>query len=247
MCGVGPAARLVRLTSRRFADCTAMKRLLLLSLEAAVLAGCTFSVPDGLLAPWDAIASPRPVTRAPASATPRPSATPTITPTLPTSTFTPTPTVLGGLPTISISETPTLTPTLIQLVLGGILTRTSAVDGFVSIILSDAQLYWGDCEGPHEAIVTAQVSVPASVNDVTLFVRLKYKTLDVYSDWDAGSTMVDHLNGTYTHLIEAESIKNYSNFTDAWIQFQLVSTDASLKIVDRTPVFGEHLALNQCL
>jgi hypothetical protein len=216
-----------------------MKKFLLVLSLSALLTACTFSLP---LAP--ATLTPTPI-QSP-TRTPPPSRTPTITPTVPTPTFTRTPTPLGGQPTLHETNTSTSTPELLQLVLGGSLTQTSFVQGFVSILLSTAQIYWGRCDLPKEVSVIAQVSDASQVANVTLFLRLKYKSLEIFSSWDTGALMTSHFNGTFTHAFRSEEIKNYSSYSDAWVQMQFVSTDKNGIILDRTPIFSNNLGLTAC-
>lgn len=219
------------------------KTLLMLVL-GALLASCTLALPGELLAAPTPTFTHRP--DEPSTETPPPSETPSLTPTIPSPTFTFTPTVLGGLRTREATATPTEPPTVIQLVLGGPLTQTSFVKGFVSIILSEPEISWGDCEAPHEVTVTARVNEPAKVFNVTIFVRLESKTGGESTDFNPGILMDNHSNGTFSYLITAEEIHRYSNFPNAWIQLQFVSTDAGNEIVDRTRVFQQNLSLTRC-
>lgn len=220
-----------------------MWKLHILALASVLLSACTVSLPDlaELLVP----ATPTPPAVASATVRVPPSATPTVTPTRPTATFTLTPTLIGGARTATEISAPVTTPTFVQLVLGSALTRTSYVDGFVSITLSTAQVYWGDCN-LSRVTVTAQVSEPFRVANVSLFVRLKSKLGSGATDWDAGTLMTGLGNGTYSHTIEAEDIRNYFNYADAWIHLQLISIGGNARIIDRTPVFSSNLGLAAC-
>lgn len=210
-----------------------------------MLAGCTFALPANLVPPT----STRVPTRPPTETRP-PSETPSITPTVATPTFTFTPTLLGGLQSTdeigTPTGTPTRSPTAIQLVLGGPLTQTSYVKGFVSIILSEPEISWGDCDAPHEVMVTARVSEPARTLNVTIYVRLEGKAGGDSTDFISGTLMENLFNGSFTYLIRAEEIRSYSNFSDAWIQLQFVSTDTGNKVIDRTRVFTQNLSLTRC-
>jgi hypothetical protein len=216
-----------------------LKRPVLILSLAAMLSACSLSLPTEAPTPLPSVVqSP--------TRTERPSATASLTPTAPTSTFTLTPTLLGGEPTHSESRTPTPTAELVQLVFGSSLTQTSFVDGFVSILLSRSQIYWGECDRPHEFSVTAQVSEGLRVVNVSLFMRLKDKNLDIFSEWDGGTLMTTHHNGTFTHTVQAEDIRNHFNYSNAWVQMQFVSTDGNGFILDRTPIFPQGVGLATC-
>ncbi len=215
-----------------------MRKLLLVLFLSGLLSGCSFSlIPEST--------NPSPTAKTPFVPV-QPSETPTSTPTVPSPTYTLTPTPLGGEPTAIETGTPTITPEIIQLVLGGSLTETSFVQGFVSVLLSASQIYWGECDLPHSVILTAQVNEPGRVADVSLFMRLKNKTSQAHTDWDSGVLMTDQSNGTFVFTIDPEDIRYYFNYSNAWVQMQLITLDGSLRILDRSPVFAESLGLSAC-
>ncbi len=209
-----------------------------------LLAGCALALPGDLFAAPTPTFTRRP-TQPPTETMP-PSQTPSLTATISTPTFTFTPTVLGGLQATESTSTPTETPTVIQLVLGGPLTQTSYVKGFVSIILSEPEISWGECEAPHEMTVTARVSEPSRVLNVTIYVRLESKAGGESTDFISGILMENHFNGTFTYVIKADEIRSYSNFSNAWIQLQFISTDTGNDVIDRTRVFEQNLGLTRC-
>jgi hypothetical protein len=162
-----------------------------------------------------------------------------------------TPTVLGGQPTFGENSTPVGTPTFVQLVTGNSLTRTSFVDGFVSIMLSATEISWGEsgrgesCEQKRAGVI-AQVSEPIRIEYVTLFLRLQSKRSGGGTDWHPGILMAKVGGGTFTSGIDADTIPRHEFYPDAWVQMQFVSTDAKGRIIDRTPVFAENLSLTVC-
>jgi len=172
--------------------------------------------------------------------------TPMLTPTRPTPTFTPTPTLIGaktGTFTQTVTQTAatqadstaTGTPRLIP---------TAEMEGFNLITLSASEFYVGECE-PSEVKFTAQVSEPAQVAHVDLFVRFKSITTGVTGPWTSIS-MDDLGAGTFTHTLVPEEMKALSSYENPWVQYQLVATSRAIREVGRTQIFDELLRLKSC-
>jgi hypothetical protein len=173
--------------------------------------------------------------------------TPTLTPILPTFTFTFTPTYIGadkltptGTPEL-VAETPSPTGTPAA---PNPLTPTYQMDGFTAIQLSTNVIYEKGC-APEEVQFTAQVTSPANVAFVVLFVRFKSSVTGAVSEWTS-ITMENRGAGTFTHTLKAENMKGYGLYKNPTIQYQLVPTDLSRNILGRTQIFDGLLSLRVC-
>ncbi len=218
-----------------------MRRSALISFLGLIVLACSFSISDLLPAPTPG--TPLPTGSPTVSSTP--SKTPTITPTLPTPTFTDTPTLISSGPTPTASGTPTPTNSLAPLVTQSSATPTGLNVGFASVLISTTHIYWGVCD-PSQVTFTAQVTDPATVFNVVLFVRLKDSKSDDTTDWNMGIAMNDKGNGTFTYTLKAKSIDGYSLYSSAWVLYQLVSTDKQNNNMGRTQVYSQSLLLSPC-
>lgn len=221
-----------------------MKKIFILLIFTVLLSACSVAV-DQFLAPPASTAAPA-LTNTPAD-------TPTITPTAPTPTFTLTPTMVGLK---TKTSTPDTSPTelLLTPLDAGLLSSATPVSlvtqvpipGFVSIAVSDEQFYKGKVCQPTSVKFTAQVSDPATAAFVVLFVRFKSKQTDVKSEWTS-IAMQNIGAGTFTHELTSSEMKAVDLFENAWVQYQIVSTDSNSKQVGKTEVFSERLTLLECV
>lgn len=125
---------------------------------------------------------------------------------------------------------------------------TPVTTGFLAVLLSNNQMFWnnGPCE-PREIKVSAFVEDTATTDQVLLFTRLREKkdTLLV-TDWNSGAIMVKGDNGSYNYTIHTWNLDQYYWFTNAWLEYQLVSTDKDFNVLARTPVYDHNLSLVMC-
>lgn len=177
--------------------------------------------------------------------------TPSITPTLPTPTFTSTPTFIYSGPTPTPSGTPQPTGTVGLLVTNEptasfVLQPTSESPVFDNIMISGNQLTWGTSCQANSIKVSAHIASGYSVSQVTLFTRLKDQSSDTTTDWNNGAVMDESGNGIFTYELSASVIKFYKDFTTAWVQYQFVATDAKNQTVGRTQLYLNNIAIAEC-
>jgi hypothetical protein len=179
---------------------------------------------------------------------------PTFTPTVPTSTFTVTPTLIGQK---TKTSTPNFTPT--QLIITPLivtplpsttplaLITQVPIPGFISISVSDKEFYKGKECLPVSVKFTAQVADIGKTAFVLLFVRFKSKQTGVTSEWTNSIAMQSIGVGTFAHDLIPSEMKAVDFFENAWVQYQLVATDAKSNEIGKTEVFSEQLSLLNCV
>ena len=229
-----------------------MKKYSYLLILSLLLSGCA-SLSDVV----ELIRTPTPV---PLANTPTP--TPSITP-APTQnlfatststplTFTPTVTQIGAelfTPTGTVTEDPTQFPTA-GLPLSALNDTyfTPVNTGFLAVLLSNNIMYWnnGPCL-PREIKFSAFVEDTLNTDKVLLFTRLREKkdTLLV-TDWNAGAIMNKADNGSYNYTLHTWNMDQYYWFRDAYLEYQLVSTDQDLNVIARSPIYDRNLSLVMC-
>ena len=222
-----------------------MKNFLILLACAMLLSACSMTVGQFLGAPPTPTAVP--------TFTSTPTDKPTFTPTVPTPTYTLTPTLVGLK---TKTSTPNFTPTELLLTPLDVLALPSAtpillvtqvpMPGFVSISISDAAFYKGKACLPVSVKFTAQAADPARTAFVVLFVRFKSKQSGATSEWTS-ITMENNQVGTFTHDLVPQEMKALDLFENAWVQYQLVATDADSELIGRTDIFSERLTLLECV
>lgn len=167
-------------------------------------------------------------------------------------TFTPTPTALGAdlftaTPTETEEPTQFPTPGLPPGASSGTY-FTPVNTGFLAVLISNNQMYWneGPCS-PREIKFSAFVEDTINTENVLLFTRLREKknTLE-FTDWNAGAIMTRAENGSYNYTIHTWNLDQYFYFRDAWLEYQLVSTDKDLNVIARTPIYDRNLSLIMC-
>jgi len=167
-------------------------------------------------------------------------ATPSVTPTLPTATFTFTPTLIGAKsPTRTALPVKAGTP--VRTATPGTPTASLEMDGFTAIRLSTSAFYVRGCE-PTAVDFTAQVDDTGAVKFVVLFTRFKSATTGATSTWTSLETTSTG-GGTYTHRLTAAEILGLESFDDPWVQYQLVTADKNGAVLGRTQVFDAGLRL----
>ena len=222
-----------------------MKKISILLIFAVLLSACSITVEQFLGAPPTSTAAP--------AFTNTPADTPTITPTVPTPTFTVTPTMVGlktktATPDSASTEL-LLTPLDAGLLLSAtpiLLVTQVPIPGFISISVSDEQFYKGKVCLPASVKFIAQAADPTTAAFVTLFVRFKSKQTDVKSEWTS-IPMQTIGAGTFTHDLISSEMKAVDSFKNAWVQYQLVATDVNSEQIGRTEVFSERLTLWECV
>jgi hypothetical protein len=168
-------------------------------------------------------------------------------------TFTPTVTQIGAelfTPTGTATDYPTLyAPS--PIVPSGASSDTyftPTVRGFRAVLLSNSQMFWnnGPCD-PREIKFSAFVEDTVNTNQVLLFTRLREKsdTLLV-TDWNSGAIMVKADNGSYNYTLHTWNMDQYYWFKNAYLEYQLVSTDKDFNVIARTPVYDRNLSLVMC-
>jgi hypothetical protein len=224
-----------------------MKRSLLFSLMMLILAACSglpISIPF-LQTPAPAV-PPQP-TATPYSLQPlQPSNTPDLfvintegpaplTTGTPLVTDTPVPTFTATFrPTITLEP---LDPTLF----------TPSPNIFLNVQRNTSQLLWGyTCGGDRSIRFTAQVQPVRRLRYVTLWYRLQDKYSGRHTDWGGGAIMSDNDQGTYFYTLELNQIHNYRRYQDAWLQYQLVASTATQKVLGRSVVSRTDVSLTNC-
>lgn len=215
-----------------------MKRYISFFLLAILVSACALEIPLLLSA------TPLP-TPAPPTQTVTPSRAPTVTPTQPTPTFTPTPTLIRPEATFTPPFTPSATASPSAEATQSIFLMQPPDSGFLGLYLSGDQLFWGGCQ-PSEVQISIQAANPGATAHVTLFTRLESKATGADNGWDSGTLMPKTAVGTFSLLLKAEEVRGHDNFNLAWVNFQIVATDARSRTIGKTPVYTRELSLARC-
>jgi hypothetical protein len=164
-------------------------------------------------------------------------------------TFTSTPTLIGAgdsadVPSSEITVLPTLilVPTATS---GPQISFNQPGSTILSISVSTDTLFWGYCDEPKYVDFEVRLANNLRVVYVLLFLRLVDKGGNQSTGWGAGAIMSD-ANGAYTYRITPEQLTHYSEFKDAWIEYQVVASTGGLKILESSPVYERSLSLQQC-
>lgn len=175
-------------------------------------------------------------------------AVPSATPTVPTPTFTNTPTliVFAKTDTPTAESLPTLAPDIVTFpVSRETVTPAPSMKGFISILVSGKEFYKGKKCAPASVNFTVQVSEPWRSAYVVLFVRFKSKRTGVTSEWTS-IKMENKGAGTFTHDLTSVEMIGDTSFTNPWVEYQLVTTQANTRELGRTDIFSERLSLLEC-
>ena len=175
--------------------------------------------------------------------------TSTITPTLPTPTFTSTPTLIYLGPSATIgpatdtpgsifSPTPTFTETPPVV--------TIPQDSFfTTIAVSGDHIFWGACE-PSSVKLTTHINDLSKVHAVTVWLRLENKTTNDTTEWGGGAIMDDDGQGNFTYTLTAKSFSHYREYLNAWGQYQLVASDRSLSRIAGSAQYLNNITVGPC-
>jgi hypothetical protein len=190
------------------------------------------------------------------SGTPRPTATPySLDPThtadlFVLNTLAPTTTPFTETPIATDTPLPTFTPTFrVTITLEPIDPNlfTPSPNLFMSVTRSTDQIVWGStCEGAHSIRFTAEVAPARRLRFVTLWYRLQDKYSSQQTDWGGGAIMKDNDQGTYFYDLELSQIDRYRYFEDAWLQYQLVASTVTRKVLGRSVVSLSDVSLTHC-
>ena len=226
-----------------------MKKFVFILLLFSLLSGCS-----GLPVSIPFLQTPTQVS------TPKPTATPysldpTHTPDLfvlntvpPTTTLQPgtgTPVATNTpLPTITVPPTIRATITL-EPINPNLFTPSPNL--FMSVQRSTDVIVWGSaCEGARSIRFTAQVQPARRLRYVTLWYRLQDKYSGRHTNWGGGAIMSDNDQGTYFYDLDLSQIARYRFFEDAWLQYQLVASTATRRVLGRSVVSRTDVSLRHC-
>jgi len=225
-----------------------MKRFLITSLLICLLAGCS-----GL-----PVSIPFLQTRVP-PALPQPTATPFSLPTLQPSntpdlfvinTAGATTTPSNGTPLVTDTPVPTFTPTFRPTITLEPLDPTLFTPSpnlFLNVQRSTSQLVWGGtCAGDRSIRFIAQVQPARRLRYVTVWYRLQDKYSGAGTAWGGGAIMTSNKQGTYFYDLDLSQIRNYRRFQDAWLQYQLVASTVTRKVLGRSVVSRSDVSVTNC-
>lgn len=190
------------------------------------------------------------------AATPQPTVTPfSLEPTntadlFVLNTLPPTTTPSTETPFVTDTPFPTFTPTIrptITLEPVDPTFFTPSPNIFLVVQRSTSQIVWGStCEGARFIRFTATVQLVRRLRYVTLWYRLQDKYSSRHTDWGGGAIFNDNDQGTYFYTLDLSQIQRYRYFEDAWLQYQLVASTASQKVLGRSVVSRSEVSLTHC-
>jgi hypothetical protein len=118
---------------------------------------------------------------------------------------------------------------------------------FLSVNKSTTLIVWGStCQGDRSIRFTAQVMPARRLRYVTLWYRLQDKYSSRHTDWGGGAILSDNDQGTYFYDLQLNQIHRYRFFEDAWLQYQLVASTATRKVLGRSVVSRTDVSLTHC-
>lgn len=226
-----------------------MKKIICSLAMVFLLTACSMNDVISLLVTPTAPPPPPPTEETPQPAISRTPALPGTSTGVPTFTFTPTLVRSGGSFEIPTGETLAL-PTLIlvpTVTPGPQITFNQPGSLILSISLSTDTLFWGSCDAPKYVDFDVRVANNLRVKYVLLFLRMVDKGGNQSTPWGAGAIMKETVDNTYTYRVTKETLIHYNEFKDAWIEYQVVASTGSLKILESSPVYRNDLSLKQCL
>jgi hypothetical protein len=228
-----------------------MKKIVFILILISLLSGCS-----GLPVSIPFLQTQTPTSPPQSTATPF-SLDPTFTPDLfVLNTQPPTTTVLPGTAAFSVNVTPTSTPFVIftpttraTITLEPLSPNlfTPAPSLFMSVHRSADLIVWGSsCEGARSIRFTAQVQPARGLRYVTLWYRLQDKYSSRHTNWGGGAIMSSNDQGTYFYDLDLSQIARYRFYQDAWLQYQLVASTATERVLGRTAVSRSDVSLRHC-
>lgn len=222
-----------------------MKKTVLILVMISLLSGCS-GLP--LSIPFLGTPTPTPTTQ--------PTATPFGLPATHTPDLfvinTPEPTTTPPTGTALITDTPfpTFTPTIrstitLEPIDPSLFTPSPNI--FLTVQRSTDQIVWGStCEGARSIRFTSQVMPARRLRYVTLWYRLQDKYSGRNTDWGGGAIMSDNDQGTYFYTLDLSQIQRYRFYEDAWLQYQLVASTATRRVLGRSVVSRTDVSLTHC-
>jgi hypothetical protein len=225
-----------------------MKRSLLFTLMIFLMAGCS-----GLPVSIPFLQTPAPAVPLQATVTPyalppqQSSSTPDL---FVFNTEGPSPTPFTGTPQVTNTAMPTFTatfrPTITLEPLDPTL-FTPSPNIFLNVQRSTSQLVWGGtCAGDRSIRFISQVQPVRRLRYVTLWYRLQDKYSGRGTVWGGGAILSDNDKGTYFYDLDLSQITNYQKYQDAWLQYQLVASTATRKVLGRSVVSRTDVSLTNC-
>lgn len=166
----------------------------------------------------------------PATATPTIVRFPTFDPYLPTETVVPMPLFIGTNTITPYAPPATFKPDV----------------GFALVTVADNKIFWGVCT-PNKTTITARVENPEEVISAVIFVQVKSAIEEDYTPWTTGNVMLNHMDGTFSYVLEATEIEGHNHYKNSWVRVQLVATNKDGVEVGRTKVYTEVIALSPCM
>lgn len=121
------------------------------------------------------------------------------------------------------------------------------MEGFHLVTTSLPEIYKAGkgCE-PSVVRITAQVSDTLRVKYVLLFARFKSLTAERAGKWTSLPMII--LNpGVYVFDLSSDQMYDDAYFENAWIEYQIVSTNQSGVEIGRTGIFKERLTMIACV
>jgi hypothetical protein len=162
----------------------------------------------------------------------------------------PTTTPPTGTPLVTDTPLPTFTPTFRSTITLEPLDPslfTPSPNIFLSVNRSTDRIVWGStCEGDRSIRFTAQVQPARRLRYVTLWYRLQDKYSGRNTDWGGGAIMSDNDQGTYFYTLDLSQIQRYRFYEDAWLQYQLVASTATRRVLGRSVVSRTDVSLTHC-
>jgi hypothetical protein len=124
---------------------------------------------------------------------------------------------------------------------------TPSPDLFLTVTKSTNLIVWGStCQGERTIRFTAQVMPARRLRFVTLWYRLQDKYSGRHTDWGGGAILSDNDQGTYFYNLRLDQIRHYRNYEDAWLQYQLVASTVTRKILGRSVASFNEISLTHC-
>lgn len=144
------------------------------------------------------------------------------------------------------TSTPTFRPTITLEPLEPSL-FTPSPNLFMAVQRSTDQIVWGGtCEGARSIRFTANVAPARRLRYVTLWYRLQDKYSGRHTDWGGGAILSDNDQGTYFYDLDLSQIHRYRFYEDAWLQYQLVASTATQRVLGRSVVSRTDISLTHC-
>ena len=222
-----------------------MKKLNLVLILIFLLSGCS-----GLPVSIPFLGTSTPTSPPQPTATPF-SLDPTHTPDLfVLNTLEPTTTPSTGTPVITDTPFPTFTPTFrptitLEPIDPSLFTPSPNI--FLNVQRSTTQLVWGTtCDGARSIRFTTQIMPVRRLRYVTLWYRLQDKYSSRHTNWGGGAILSDNDQGTYFYDLDLSQIQRYRFYEDAWLQYQLVASTATRRVLGRSVVSRTDVSLTHC-